>query len=113
MLVPLFAALLVVWQGVVFSVPHDHADIAVPQEELACSASHPSSTTEHLHGSGRILSPHPCVACLVGSTAAETHGIVEIDTAPDICWIVAPEICDLRSSENARLPLLRGPPALV
>jgi hypothetical protein len=112
-MVLLFAALLVASQGVIVSIPHDHADGAVPQEELACSASHPSSETEHLHGSGRLLAPHACVACLAGSTAGESLGVVSIDGAPESGPCVVTDANEMRLRDRARLPFLRGPPRPV
>ncbi len=104
------AVTLLTWHGVLLSTPHNHADTAVPHEELVCSASHPSSQTNHLHGSGHLLSPHPCVACLVGSTVADTLGIAEIETATVSVPIFVVESSDLRSRLHSHLPLLRGPP---
>jgi hypothetical protein len=106
----LVAAALLAWQGVLLATPHNHADNTVPQEELACSASYPSSQTNHLHGSGRLLSPHPCLACLAGTTVVDTFGISGIDGVVVDCSIVVPESTDLRARFHSRLPLLRGPP---
>jgi hypothetical protein len=104
------AATMVAWQGVVLSIPHDHADTSVPQEELLCSASHPSSDANHFHASGRLLSQHPCLACLAGSTNAEAPGIAEIEeTAVDGSAVVI-TASDLRSRLRSHLPPLRGPP---
>ena len=104
------AAMLLTWHGVLISTPHDHADTAVPQEELACSASSPSSQTSHLYGSGRLLAPHPCQACLAGSAPADSFGGVGAETLADGESIVATVSTDLRSRFHAHLPLLRGPP---
>lgn len=109
----LLVAVLVAWNGMLLSVPHKHADIAVPQEELACSASHPSSKTNHLHDSGRLLSPHLCVACLAGSNVAASPGIATIAA---MVPSVAGEAIDLavgRPHLHTRLPLTRGPPPTV
>ena len=106
----LVEATLLVWHGVMLSTPHNHADNAVPREELACSASHPSSQTSHLHGSGQAVSPHPCLACLAGSTVADAPGIAEVES------VVGGESCvvdvspDLRARFQSHLPLFRGPP---
>ena len=106
----LVAAALLAWHGVLLATPHNHADNTVPQEELACSASHPRSQTDHLHGSGRLLAPHPCLACLAGTTVAVTPGIARVEGAVvDGSAGVAP-VCDLRSRLHTQLPLLRGPP---
>jgi hypothetical protein len=106
----LVAAALLTWHGVLLATPHNHADSTVPQEELICSASHPSSQTSHLHGSGRLLSPHPCLACLAGTTVAVVIGISGIDGAEVDDFIVLPSAADLRSRAHTRLPPLRGPP---
>lgn len=105
--------MLVVWHGVMLSTPHTHADAAVPQEELVCSASHPLSQTHHLHGSGRLLSPHPCLACLAGSTIADAPGTAGIGAASACDVLVAIAASDLRSRLHTHLPLLRGPPPAV
>ena len=109
----LVAAALVGWHGVVLSTPHNHADVAVPQEQLACSASHPSSQANHLHAAGRLLSPHPCLACLAGSTVTETPGIVGVDTLTPAGPAVATRSLDRRSRLYTSLPLLRGPPLIT
>jgi hypothetical protein len=92
-------------------MPHHHVDNAVPQEEIACSVSGSASQVFHLHGSGRLLSPHPCLACLAGSTVAETPGVAEVEGAAVDGSIVAATSSDLRARLRSHLPLLRGPPA--
>jgi hypothetical protein len=106
----LVAASLVAWHGFVLSTPHEHADAGVPQEELACSASHPLSQSSHLHSSGPSLSSHPCVACLAGTTLAVAQGLPEIvgSGAGESTAVIASR--DLRSRLHIRLPLSRGPP---
>ena len=104
------AATLLTWHGVLLSTPHNHGDNAVPREELACSASDPFSQANHLHGSGQPLSPHPCVACVVGSTVADSLGVAEIETAAVRVPIFVVTSSDLRSRLHSSLPLLRGPP---
>jgi len=109
----LVAAALLTWHGVLLATPHNHADSSVPQEELVCSASHPSSQTRHLHGSGRLLSPHPCQACLAGTTVADTIGISGIGGVVADGSLVAANGTDLRTPFHTRLPPLRGPPLRI
>jgi hypothetical protein len=107
------ATLSLLWHGVMLTVPHDHADPTVPQEELACSASNPSSQTNHLHGAGHMLTPHPCVACLAGSNTADVSGTVVVKgvaIAPSSGVTVS---VDRRSQIFSHLPLKRGPPLAV
>lgn len=104
------AAALLTWHGALLATPHNHADSSVPQEELACSVSHPSSQTSHLHGAGRLLLPHACLACLAGTTVVDVIGISGIDGAIVGRSVVAVSATDLRSRFHTRLPPLRGPP---
>ena len=106
----LVVAAMLTWHGVVLATPHNHADSSVPQEELVCSASHPSSQTSHIHGSGRLLSPHPCLACLAGTTVLDVIGISGIDGADIDQLVVTASATDLRPRFHALLPPLRGPP---
>jgi hypothetical protein len=106
----LVAASLLAWHGVLLATPHNHADNSVPQEELACAASHPSSQTSHLHDSGRLLSPHPCLACLAGTTVAEAPASRGVESTTDGEWVADSTSPDLRSRFHTQLPLLRGPP---
>jgi len=106
----LVATTVLTWHGLLLSTPHTHGDNAVPREELACSASHPFSQTNHLHGSGQPLSPHPCVACFLGSAVADTLGVAEIETVAVGVPIFVVTSSDLRSRLHSSLPLLRGPP---
>ena len=106
----LAAAALLALHGVLLATPHNHADTTVPQEELACSVSHPSSQTNHLHDSGRLLSPHPCLACVAGTTIVDVIGISGIDEAVADRLVIAASFTDLRSRVHTRLPPLRGPP---
>jgi hypothetical protein len=103
-------AVLVAWYGVVFSIPHNHADGALPQEELACSASHPTSQTSHLHASGQLLSPHPCLACLAGFTGGDLHSGSTVWLADDCESEITVGFAGSRSDHFAHIPLLRGPP---
>ena len=107
------AAMLVVWHGLLQGAPHTHADRTVPQELLACSASHPFSHEVHLHSAGKVMTPHVCLACLAGSVtaaipAASCGGAAAVG-APAIEVVAT----DVRSQLNAELPLLRGPPVIV
>jgi hypothetical protein len=101
------------WHGVVLTTPHNHGDNAVSREELVCSASHPSSQTNHLHGAGRMLLPHPCVACVVASTVADAPGIAEFNESPVGAPVVHFVSTDIRAHDQTCLPLLRGPPLTV
>ncbi len=110
--VPLVAA-LVLWHGLLQAVPHNHAEAGVPQEHLACRASHPLSQESHLHGAGEAMTPHPCLACLVGSTAASVPGLSRLDG-------LAPGLRGLESAGNparslirTQLPPSRGPPQVA
>jgi len=98
------------WHGVLLSTPHNHGDNAISQEELACSASRPLSQTNHLHGSGRMLLPHPCVACVFASTVADAPGIAEVNDSPAVTQAITSVFADLRARYQTQLPLLRGPP---
>jgi len=109
----LVAALMLPWSGMVQSVPHNHSDMLVPQEALACAASGPTSKEVHLHGAGDLLAPHPCIACLAGSNHAAaprpfTLGGVEVASP---LQVARPH--DLGSRNRLQLPMLRGPPAGV
>ena len=106
----LTAAMLLAWHGILLSIPHVHADRAVPREELACSASGSSLQIFHLHQSGRLLSPHACLACLAGTTFADAPGTAEIVGAAIDGSTVAARSSDLRARLYSQLPLLRGPP---
>ena len=107
----LVAAALLAWHGMLLATPHNHTDNAVPQEELACSASHPSSQTSHLHNSGRLLSPHPCLACLAGTTVVEVPANRGVGSTTHAEWADISSSPDLWSRLHLQLPLLRGPPA--
>jgi hypothetical protein len=107
----LLAATLLTWHGVLLSMPHHHVDNDVPQEEIACSVSGSSSQVFHLHGSGRLLSPHACLACLAGTTVAEAPGVAEVEGAAVGGSTVATTSSDFRARFRSHLPLLRGPPA--
>lgn len=109
-LVFLAAAMLLAWHGVLLSTPHNHADATVPQEMLACTASHPSSQTNHLHASGRLLAAHACLACLAGSTVAHPPGVDEVAAATVNGPSNAVAHPGPRPQLHAHLPLLRGPP---
>jgi hypothetical protein len=98
---------------VLLSTPHNHADEGVPQEELACSASHLFSETSHLHGSGQMRTPHSCVACLVASTVADAPGIAEVESMVGGESFIVAVSTDLRARFQSHLPLLRGPPLTI
>lgn len=106
----LIAAALLTWHGVLLATPHSHADATVQQEELACSVSHPSSQAKHLHGTGRLLSPHPCLACLAGTTLANVIGISGVDRVVVSRLVGVTSSTDLRSRFQIQLPPPRGPP---
>ena len=109
----LLAAIVLPWIGLVQAVPHFHADTQVSQEVLACTASSPISHEVHLHGAGETLTPHPCVACLAGTSRAAAPSPVtpgEVESAPFL-WTEQPH--DVRSLNHSPLPLLRGPPATL
>ncbi len=106
----LVAAMSLTWHGVLLSTPHTHADDAVPREELTCSASHPTSQTNHLHGLGHSVSLHSCLACLAGTTVVDTLGLTEVEEAAVGESIIVAASSDLRSRLHTQLPLLRGPP---
>jgi len=110
MTVVLVAATLLAWHGVMLATPHDHADTKVPQEELACSASHPSSQTSHLHHSGRMLSRQICLACLAGTAVAEAPEVSGVESITIGGLATSAASPDLRSRLRTELPLLRGPP---
>ena len=109
----LMAAILPAWHGLLLSTPHSHADNAVPQEELVCSASHPSSQKLHLHEAGQLLTPHPCLACLAGSNFAAMGGasIIEMTTVVSGASVVSATDC--RFETLAHLADLRAPPFAV
>jgi hypothetical protein len=106
----LVMAMLLAWQGIVLSIPHNHADSGVPQEQLLCSASNPSSEAVHLHAKGQQLSPHPCIACLAGSTVLDPFGAAEIEGVAANGETSIADAPDHRSRLRTSLPRLRGPP---
>ena len=108
--VSLVAAVLLAWHGVLLAMPHNHADAAVPQEELVCWASHPLSQTSHLHRSGRLLTPHPCLACLASTTVADTLDVSGIDGSMIGKCVVGAASTDLPAGPDFLHPPLRGPP---
>jgi hypothetical protein len=109
----LAVAMLVAWHGLLLSTPHSHAENAVPQEELVCSASHPSSQESHLHEAGQLLTPHTCLACLAGSNFAAMGGasIIEMTTVVSGASVVSATDC--RFETLAHLADLRAPPFAV
>jgi len=109
-MVLLVAAMSLTWHGVLLSAPHTHADTTVSQERLVCSASRPTSQTNHLHGSGHSVLPHSCLACLAGMTVADAPGIAEINDSPAGTQAITFVSTDLRAHYQTQLPLLRGPP---
>jgi len=108
----LVAAMSLTWHGVLLSIPHTHADDVVPREELACSASRPLSQTNHLHGSGHSVSPHPCLACLAGTAVTDGLGLAEVEEAAVGESVAVARTSDLRSRLLIQLPFLRGPPEI-
>ena len=104
------AAVLVVWHGVILSLPHTHADPNVPQEAISCTASQVGSQDFHLHQRGRAMAAHPCLACLAGSTIAEMPYAVpfmrDVATGTHLqsAWKIH------RSGTHAHLPDPRAPP---
>jgi len=109
----LVMTVLVSWQGIVLSIPHNHSDSAVPQEELLCSASRPSSDAFHLHAKGQQLSPHPCIACLAGWQIADEPGSTAVEGMADQGAGGVSLGEGLRSRFHSHLPPDRGPPSLV
>jgi hypothetical protein len=107
------AALLMTWNGLILSLPHSHVDVDIPQEELACSASHPLSGTFHLHGAGEVLTPHHCLACLVGSNHASAPVAMKLGVVISEYVQPAAAVADCRSHSRFHLPLHRGPPTTV
>jgi hypothetical protein len=107
------AAFLMTWYGIILGLPHHHADPGIPQEELACSASHLLSSTSHLHGAGVVLAPHDCLACLTGSNHASAPATMALGTKISDDVQVAVAVTDCRSHGRFHLPLHRGPPTNV
>ena len=104
---------LFMWHGIELAVPHHHADFDVPQERLACSASHPLSGESHLHRGGETLDAHPCFTCVVGSVLPSAPPGASAEDAPDQRVLTAAAFPDFRSHHRALLPLHRGPPATL
>jgi hypothetical protein len=107
------AAFLMTWHGIILGLPHNHADAGIPQEELACSASHPLSNTFHLHGAGEVLTPHNCLACLAGSNNASAPVTVALGSTISDHVQAAVAVTDCRSKFRVHLPVLRAPPTSV
>jgi hypothetical protein len=107
------AAYLMTWHGIILGLPHNHADAGIPQEELACSASHPLSGTSHLHGAGEVLTPHNCLACLAGSNNASAPVTVALGSTISDHVQAAVAVTDCRSKFRVHLPVLRAPPTSV
>jgi hypothetical protein len=107
------AAFLMTWHGIILGLPHNHVDAGIPQEELGCSASHPLSSTSHLHGAGEVLTPHHCLACLAGSNHASAPATVALGSMISDHVQAAAAVTDCRSLSRFHLPLLRGPPTIV
>ena len=106
-------AMLAVWHGVLLAVPHNHVDTAVPQEELACSASHPLSQTSHLHSAGHLLDHHACLACFAGTSSATAPGLENLAILMPSDSLPTKLPGDCRAQIHAHFPLLRGPPLVV
>ena len=107
------AALLMTWHGVMLGLPHSQVDVDIPQEELACSASHPLSGTSHLHGAGEALTPHHCLACLAGSNHASAPVTMTLGIVISEYVQPAAAVADCRLHSRFHLPLHRGPPTTV
>jgi hypothetical protein len=107
------AATLVLWHGVLLGVPHNHVDTAVPQEELACSASHSLSQTSHLHAAGHLLEYHACLACFAGTSGATAPGHAALTVRLPSIALLSISSSDCRSQIHPNLPPHRGPPSLV
>ena len=107
------AAFLMTWHGIILGLPPNHADTGIPQEELACSASHPLSSTFHLHGAGEVLTPHHCLACLAGSNHAAAPAMMAARPVFSKQVQEVAAVTDCRPYGRFHLPLLRGPPAIV
>ena len=107
------AAFLMTWHGIMLSLPHSHADAGIPQEELICSASHPLSTTFHLHAAGHALTPHACLACLAGSNHASAPATMAAGPVISKHVQEAVAVADCCPHGRFHLPLLRGPPSTV
>lgn len=106
----LVAVVLVMWHGLILSLPHTHGDPTVPQEAVSCSAALAGAQVVHLHQTGRALPAHPCLACLVGSTFAVTSSWVPfVDAGETVAdWAAPHQSC--RTTCHAHLPGLRAPP---
>jgi len=104
------AAVLVVWHGMILSLPHIHADPTVPQEVVSCSASLAGAQTAHLHRTGGYLPAHPCLACLAGSTFAVASSWTPLVDAGEAVADRATPHRSCRTTFHAYLPGLRAPP---
>jgi hypothetical protein len=104
-------ATFVFWHALLQGVPHHHADTAVPQERMTCSASRPLSQEFHLHSAGEALDVHSCLACSAGSTAEFSDQADDAAHVPDLRASAEVGQPDCRSLHRAHLPLHRGPPA--
>ncbi|MDX2436597.1 MAG: hypothetical protein QNL88_06045 [Acidobacteriota bacterium] len=104
---------LLPWLGLLQALPHSHTDTEIPQEALACSASAPGSHEVHLHGAGQSLAPHPCLACLAGTSHAAAPSPAKLAGAESVTSLTAARADDVRSRSRAHLPLLRGPPVVA
>lgn len=107
----LLVVALLPWVGMLRALPHNHADVLVPQEALGCSASSPTSHEFHLHGVGHHLPPHLCLACLAGSSHAEDPVPVTVAVTPSAAPLAVNRVAGVQSSICSHLPLVRGPPA--
>lgn len=109
----ILVAALVLWHGLLQAVPHHHIEAGIPQEVLACWASHPLSQESHMHGAGEAMTPHPCLACLAGSITAAMPALSRIDGAAPGGGSVEVVPPSPRSLPLVQLPPSRGPPALA
>jgi hypothetical protein len=106
----LVAAVLVVWHGMILSLPHIHADPTVPQEAVSCSAALAGAQVVHLHHAGRTLPAHPCLACLAGTTFAVASSWVRLVGAGETVADRTTPHRSCRTTFHAHLPGLRAPP---
>ncbi len=106
----LAAMVLVVWHGMILSLPHTHGDRTAPEDIVSCSAAAAGAQTVHLHRAGRTLPAHPCLACLAGSTFAVTSSWAPfVDAGETVADRAAPHR-SCRTTSHAHLPGLRAPP---
>ena len=105
------ATILVVWHGILLSLPHTHGAKGIPHYATVCTATEPGSTAVHLHPASALIPPHACLACLVasahGASAPEHHGVL----APQSAVVQTRRTLCRRSDTHLHLPSLRAPPS--